>query len=553
MTEIDPISRDVFQHQVHGIAEEMSMALRRAAFSSIIWDMYDYACGLFTPEGDMLSQAETIPAQLGIMSTAIRYMFKKVPRETWKPGDIIVCNDPYQGCTHTPDICLFSPVFHDGELIALTSTIAHHVDVGGKVPGSEGPDNLEVFAEGLILPPLKLVEEGKPVQAIFDILAANVRDPRGSAGDLRAQIAGCRTGERRIAELAARHGNAGFRALCDACLDYNETFMRRAIAQLGNGTWEAEVLMEDDVTSDTPIRLHAAVTVEDQTITVDVSGTDPQRANGMNCPEASTLSMIHYAVKCILAPDLPQNQGCDRPVVVKTKKGTVLDPIRPAAVSVRHITQQALADVVLKALSPVAGDHAAAGCHTSFPSFVLGGFDDRPEMAEDDGSAPYYVIADIIGGGMGGAERRDGLNAIDSHGGNCAILSAEIMETLSPVRVQRTELVAGSGGAGKHRGGLGILRDYEALAETGILTGYCQQTRPDTAPWGLHGGGKGGRAALIRNPGREDEENLKSKMVGIGFRKGDVLRTVGAGGGGWGDPAERDPSLIERDRIEGYA
>ena len=210
MTGIDPISRDVFQHQVHGIAEEMSMALRRAAFSSIIWDMYDYACGLFTPEGDMLSQAETIPAQLGIMSTAIRYMFAKIPPEEWKPGDVIVCNDPYQGCTHTPDICLFSPVFSNGELVALTSTIAHHVDIGGKVPGSEGPDNLEVFAEGLILPPLKLLEEGRPNQAIFDILAANVRDPHGSAGDLRAQIAGCRTGERRLAELATRYGNARF-------------------------------------------------------------------------------------------------------------------------------------------------------------------------------------------------------------------------------------------------------------------------------------------------------------------------------------------------------
>ena len=553
MNEIDPITRDVFQHQLAGIAEEMSMALRRAAFSSIIWDMYDYSCGLFTPDGDMLSQAETIPAQLGIMSTAIRYMFAKIPREQWKPGDIIVCNDPYQGCTHTMDVCLFSPVFHNGELIALTSTIAHHVDIGGKVPGSEGPDNLEVFAEGLILPPLKLVEEGHSVQAIFDILAANVRDPRGSAGDLRAQIAGCRTGERRIAELSHRYGNDRFHELCNACLDYNEIYMRRAITNLGEGHWEATVLMEDDVTSESPIRLHAAVRIAGDELTVDVSASDDQRANGLNCPEASTISMIHYAVKCILAPDLPQNQGCDRPIHVKTRRGTVLDPVRPGAVSVRHITQQALADVVLKALALDAGEYAAAGCHTSFPSFVLGGFDDRPEMAEDAGAQPYYVIADIIGGGMGGAEGLDGLNAVDSHGGNCALLSAEIMETLSPVRVNETALVDGSGGSGKYRDGLGIRRDYEVLAETGILTGYCQQTRPDTAPWGLNGGGNGGEAALIRNPGKTDEENLTSKMVGIVLKRGDVLRTVGAGGGGWGDPNERDPALIERDRIEGYA
>ena len=209
--------------------------------------------------------------------------------------------------------------------------------------------------------------------------------------------------------------------------------------------------------------------------------------------------------------------------------------------------------MVLKALSPVAREYAAAGCHTSFPSFVLGGFDDRPEMAEDNGSQPYYIIADIIGGGMGGAEGLDGLNAVDSHGGNCAILSAEIMETLSPVRVTETALVEGSGGAGKYRGGLGIRRDYEVLAKTGILTGYCQQTRPDTAPWGLNGGGDGAVAALILNPGKHDEKNLNSKMVGIVLKRGDVLRTVGAGGGGWGNPDERDPAHIERDRSEGYA
>ena len=552
MTSIDPISRDVFQHQVAGIAEEMSMALRRAAFSSIIWDMYDYACGLFTPDGDMLSQAETIPAQLGIMSTAIQYMFKSIPREEWKPGDVIVCNDPYHGCTHTMDICLFSPVFHDGEMIAITSTIAHHVDIGGKVPGSEGPDNLEVFAEGIILPPLKLMEAGKPNQAIFDIIANNVRDPEGSAGDLRAQIAGCRTGERRLAELAQRYGNKAFADLCTACLDYNETFMRRAIEAIPDGTYDAEVFIEDDVTTDRPNRLHAAVIVAGDALTVDVTGSEDQRANGLNCPEASTHSMIHYAVKCIVAPELPQNQGCDRPVTIATRRGSIFDPIRPAAVSVRHITQQALADVVLRALAPVGGANAAAACQTSFPSFVLGGFDDRPEVANDDGSQPYYIIADILGGGMGGGPIADGLSAVDTHGGNCAILSAEIMETLSPVRVRRTQLVEGSGGVGEHRGGLGIQRDFEVLAESGILTGYCQETRDDTAPWGYAGGGPGGKAMLIKNPGTASEENLGSKIVGLLLKRGDVLRAVGAGGGGWGDPAKRDRALVERDRAEGY-
>jgi N-methylhydantoinase B len=548
----DSISRDVFQHQVHSIAEEMSMALRRAAFSSIIWDMYDYACGLFTPSGDMLTQAETIPAQLGIMSTAIRYMFKHIPVDQWHPGDVIVCNDPYRGCTHTMDICLFSPVFCDGELIAITSTIAHHVDIGGKVPGSEASDNIELFAEGLILPPLKLVDSGVPNKVVFDIVAANVRDPASCQGDLRAQIAGCRTGERRVSELAMRYGRKEFEALAEASIEYTETYMRRSISALTDGTWDAEVLIEDDVTGDTPIRVHASVRVDKDAIEVDLTRASDQCANGLNCPEASTASMVYYAVKCIVAPGLAQNQGCVRPIAVKTRKGSVLDPIHPAAVSVRHMTQQALADAVLKAMAPIKPDAAAAGCHISFPTFVSGGFDDRAERRNGDGSCPYYVISDIIGGGMGGSATTDGLDAVDTHGGNCAILSAEVMEVLSPFRVLRTALVEGSGGVGKHRGGLGIVRDYEFLASETVLSGEVQQTRDDTAPWGFSGGGPGGKAAMVVNPDSEREERVPSKLVGRILRRGDVLRLISAGGGGWGDPSERDPILIARDEREEY-
>ena len=548
----DPIGRDVFQHQAHSIAEEMSMALRRAAFSSIIWDMYDYSCGLFTPAGDMIDQAETIPAQLGIMSTAIQYMFRRIPLDQWRPGDIIVCNDPYRGCTHTMDICLFSPVFNDGELIAITSTIAHHIDIGGKVPGTEAADNIEVFAEGLILPPLKLVEEGVPNEAIFDIVAANVRDPAACQGDLRAQIAGCRTGERRIAELAGYYGNERFARLVGDCIDYAETYMRRSIEKLPDGVWEGQVLIEDDVTTDEPIRLHARVTIAGDALEVDLSGSSDQRANGLNCPEASTASMVNYAVKCIVAPDLVQNQGWVRPISIKTRRGSILDPHRPAAVSVRHLTQQALADAVLKAMAPIDPTSAAAGCQVSFPTFVAGGFDDRPERSEGNGGAPYYIVADIIGGGMGGSASTDGLSAVDTHGGNCAILSAEVLETIAPFRVHRTALVEGSGGTGRHRGGLGILREYELLSGESIVSGYVQQTRDDTAPWGFDGGGPGGKASLVLNPGSNREEVLPSKLVGRIFRQGDVFRIIGAGGGGWGDPADRDAGLVTRDRREGY-
>ena len=199
------VERDIFQRRVVGVAEEMSAALRRSAFSSIIWEMYDYSCALFTPDGRMIAQAETIAAQLGVMETACRHIDQEVPIASWREGDVIVCNDPYRGCTHTPDIVMFTPVFADGRLVALASTIAHHVDIGGKSPCTTVPDNTEVFGEGLIFPPMKIVREGEENAEVFAMLAANVRVPEASLGDLRAQIAGCRTGERRVRDLVRRY------------------------------------------------------------------------------------------------------------------------------------------------------------------------------------------------------------------------------------------------------------------------------------------------------------------------------------------------------------
>jgi len=442
-------------------------------------------------------------------------------------------------------------VFHDGEVIAVTSTIAHHMDVGGRLPGSGGPDNEEVFAEGLILPPLKLMEEGEPNDTAFRILRANVRLPDHVMGDLRAQIAGCRTGERRVAALAARYGSAGFAALAASCLDYAETYARRAIAAIPDGSSEASILVEDDVTGAAPFRLHARVTVSGEEVEVDVTGSDDQRAFSLNNPECSTLSMAHYAVKCITSPELVQNQGCVRPVTVKMRKGSILAPHWPAAVATRHHTQQALADVILKAFAPLCPEASAAGSQVSFSAFAFGGRDDRPEVAQD-GERPYYVVADIVGGGMGASGSCDGLNAVDTHGGNCAIISAEVLETIGPLRVLRTGLVPNSGGAGRHRGGLGIERDFEMLGDRGILTADSQQHRDETAPWGFAGGGPGGKAAFVLNPGTPDEKVLAARVTAMTLRRGDVLRLRGAGGGGWGDPAGRDPALAAHDLAEGY-
>jgi N-methylhydantoinase B len=515
----------------------MSAALRRAAFSPIIWDMIDYACGLLDPEGNTIAQAPTIPAQLGIMPTAFRHMVREIPLAGWREGDVIICNDPYMGCTHTPDIVLFSPVIFEGELIAIASTVAHHIDVGGRVPGSESATAREIFEEGLRIPPLKLVDRGTPNDTFYRIFARNVRDPKASTGDINAQIAACRTAERRLKELAAKYGRAGFAAHVRAVFDYAEGYLRSALRETAVTHASATILTEDDAASDEPMRLAVAVTVSDGGLVVDFTGTSPQRPNGLNNPYASTISMVHYAVKVVFTPDLPQNEGCNRPVTVIVPGGTILNPREPAAVSVRHLTQQAVADVVLKALAQIAPHASIAGCQISFPTFAIGGFDTRqPVVAGNGGAAPYFVVTDIIGGGMGGSATREGVSGVDTHGGNCAILSAEVLETTGPVRVRSTRLVPGSGGAGLHRGGLAIEREYEMLAAGLVVSGYTQQTRPETAPWGLEGGGPGGlaRVELIRRNGLV--EPLASKFVAVPLEEGERLRLRAAGGAGWGKP-----------------
>jgi N-methylhydantoinase B len=547
VTRFANIDRDIFRYQLVGVAEEMSKALRRSAYSSIIWDMYDYACALFTTDCEQLAQSETVTAQLGTMGTALRDLVKSHPLSTWKPGDVFVCNDPYRGCTHTPDITLFSPVFHDGELIALTSTIAHHIDIGGRFSGTTVIDNVEVFAEGLIFPPIRLIDGGDFNETVRDFIRANVRYPEVCLGDLRAQVAGCRTAERRLAEMAKRYGNERFRALAAATLDYAERYTRTLIQEIPDGVYEAEALTEDGVASEEFFRLRVRIKVDGDRINVDFPGTSEQRKCAMNCPWSSTVSMVTYAIKCLLTPDLAQNDGCNRPVTISAPEGSILNPERPAAVGARHYVQLAVADVVLRALTPAVPSRGAAGSHVSFPTFRAGGVDDRPRAR-----TKQFVIMDILGGGMGGSPQADGLNAVDTHGGNCALLSAEVMEMLSPIRVQRSALVPKSGGAGEFRGGLAIERVYEVLSETALGAVRLQQGSIETLPWGFAGGSSGAKAEAILNPETPSAQPLPLHAGRLAFSRGDTILVRSAGGAGFGPESQRNPTSIERDQVEGY-
>lgn len=551
MPEVSAIDRDVFQHQLVGVAEEMSTALRRSAYSPVIWDVYDYACAIFTPGGELIAQAVTIPAQLGTMSTALAHIRRAIPTETWAEGDALVCNDPYKGCTHTPDITVFTPVIHDGTLIAIASTIAHHTDIGGRFPMTTSIDNAEVFGEGLIFPQIRLCEGGVWNETAVAFIRANVRDPEACLGDLRAQLSGCRIAEARLGDIAARRGNAAFRALSDDLLDYGERFARGVVAGWPDGVYRAEVVMENGIDRPDDIVVRLAATVAGDTLHLDFSGSSPQVGCALNCPWSSTVSLATYAVKCLTGPQVPHNEGFNRAMTIAAPLGSVLNPRRPAAVGSRVFAQQATADAVLQALGGLAPEHGAAGAHISFPVFRASGVDDR--VAPDaDGTPRTYRILDMLGGGMGGFENGDGGDVVDTHGSNCALMSAEIMETVAPVRVRATRLAEGSGGAGRWRGGLGIVRDYEILAETALSATQVQQSRAGNAPWGLHGGGRGAPASATLNPGTDREVLLPPRGRHRTLRRGDVVRVRSAGGGGWGDPAQRSADAIRRDAEESY-
>ena len=374
--------------------------------------------------------------------------------------------------------------------MGFAATNAHHMDVGGKTAATEASDAVELWQEGLLLPLVKLYRGGEPDQALLDVIEANVRVPKETLGDIRAQIAACRTGERHFLELCRRYGADALRDHIDELWDYTETVVRAEVGAIPHGTYRAVGHMDPDLYGSEPLRIEVAVTIDGDGVHADFGGTAPQSRGSLNCPISSTVSSVWYAIRCLIAADVPQNEGAYRPISVAVPQGSLLNPTFPAPVSVRHLTEQKVADVMLQALRPARPERAAAGCSVSFPTFNITG--QHPQTGEQ------YMAADIIGGGMGGFAVGDGMSAIDTHMGNCAMMSAEAMEVEFPVRVLATELVPDSGGPGEHRGGLALERSYELLAESGSVSGrYTDQTLEETRPWGVDGGLCGPRASVF--------------------------------------------------------
>jgi len=459
---------------------------------------------------------------------------------------MIILNHPYYGGNHSPDIFLFYPVFYKNNLVSICGNIAHHIDTGGAQPGTEGYDNNEIYQEGILFPPMKLIEEGKPNEQLFELIKHNVRDPQSTLGDLRAQIASNKMGERHIINLFAKHGIGKMTDYMDAILNHSERMAKANLEALPDGEASAEGYLDDDgVNPDRPVKIAVHVAKKGSAVRVDFTGTDPQMKSGLNLPLSNAYSATYFAVRCLLDQNIPQNDGCYRTIEIVAPEGTVVNPKPPAAVAARHLTAQRQVDTLLKALATLYPERLGAGSCTAFPTFV--GEILNPETGQ------IGLVTDILGGGMGGRRGLDGLDGVDVYLSNCGLLPIEVCEMGSPVRIEASELVPDSGGAGKYRGGLGIRRDYRILADSAYVNVYFDQGNPAFAAWGLLGGKLGAPAQAIVNVGTEREEHLTMLKAHLRLGYGDVFTMISSGGGGYGDPRERPPEMIREDIEDGKA
>ncbi len=532
---MDPITLEIFKNLFISVAEEMGATLGRTAYSPNIKERRDFSCACFLADGQMIAQAAHIPVHLGAMPASVRAALEVF--NTWAPGDLVVLNDPYLGGTHLPDITMISPVFvgdQEGPSFFVASR-AHHADVGGMSPGSM-PMASEIYQEGLIIPPVKLVESGVTVSAVLDIILRNVRTPAERRGDLAAQIASHRVGEKRLQEIVGRYGLGQTLRYGRALLAYAERLMRAAIGRIPRGVYTFADEMDDDGNPEAQVRpvergpqIKVSVTVGDGEMTVDFSGSSPAVAGPLNAVRAITESATWYVARCVAGADVPANSGAFAPVRVVVPRGSFLDAEPPHAVAGGNVeTSQRIVDVVLGALAQALPDLMPAASLGTMNNLTVGGID-------REGGAPFAYY-ETVGGGAGAGPHGDGISGVHVHMTNTLNTPVEAVEYAYPFRVRRYALRSDSGGRGLFKGGDGLIREIEFLCPAAVT---ILSERRRTVPYGLHGGEPGarGRNVLIRD---EEERDLPGK-VQFHARQGDVLSMRTPGGGGWGAPAEADP------------
>jgi N-methylhydantoinase B len=530
----DPVELEVFKHLLQSIAEEMGASLRRTAFSPNIKERRDYSCAVFNAAGEVLAMGDHMPVHLGSMPMSVRAAIDELLLE---PGDIAMLNDPFRGGTHLPDITVVAPVFVGARKPRKTKTAAdffvsaraHHADVGGMYAGSMGPCR-EIYQEGFRIPPVKIVRGGEIQRDVIELLLNNVRTPEEREGDLRAQLAACHTGEARLIELSRRYGIPRIKKAADALLDYSEQMMRAFLATVPPGSYDAEDFLDDDGVSETPVRIAVRITsprlsAKVQSVVVDFGGSSPQVAGSINAVKAITYSACFYVFRCLLREDVPATAGLMRPIRLVAPAGTIVNARPPAAVAGGNVeTSQRIVDVLLRALSHALPDRIPAASSGTMNNLTVGGMDDR------SGTPVPFAYYETIAGGSGAGAAHDGVSGVHTHMTNSLNTPAEALEYNYPFRVTRYSLRPSSGGAGKHPGGDGLIREIELMTDAEVT---MLSDRRKTAPYGLSGGTNGAAGKTLILGDGDSRHELPSK-ASVRLRRGERVRIETPGGGGWG-------------------
>jgi N-methylhydantoinase B len=534
----DPVTFSVVRAALDTIVEEMATTVMRVARSPIVRDVLDYSVTLCDRDGQILTQAKTVALHLGAVPDAMEVVLDRF-RARLAPGDVVVLNDPYAGGMHLPDIFMVKPVFTPEGLLGFCVVIAHHCDMGGRVPGSNASDSTEIYQEGLRIPPMLLFEQGRPNETLFGLIRANVRLPDLVTGDLEAQHATCCVGEARWLELLERYGRTTFEDCATRLLDYGERLNREAIAAWPDGEYRFEDVIDGDGFSDSPIPIRCSILVRGDRLVVDFEGTSPQVKGAINSTFSFTKSATYLAVRGAREREVPNNSGVYRCIEVRAPEGSILRPRMPAPVAARALTGYRVVDTVLGALARIVPGRLMAAGEGGNTVVCIGGY--------DEATREPFVLVDMINGAWGGRAGKDGIEGVTNPSQNMSNLPVETLEQRYPVMVEEYGFRSDSGGDGQYRGGLGLVRQYRLLAERATL-----QLRADRVihpPYGLLGGEPG---ATSRNlVGDATGLTEVAGKITLEITRGAVIRHEQAGGGGYGDPALRSAEARRVDREDG--
>lgn len=539
---LDPIELEVLRNALSAAAADMDVTMWRTSRSTIVREMLDYSTAIFDASGYNVAQSARIPQHLNSMSYCLRTIVERfIVADEWHDGDVVITNDPYCGGQHLPDIVAFRPVFADGKRVAIVGTLCHHLDVGGMSPGSYAAGATEIYQEGLRIPPVKLFADGVRNDALWDLIGQNVRQRQTVMGDLQSQIASLGVGVQAVAHLAAKYGASTLTMACAQLLDASEAAMRDCIRRMPDGVYSFEDFLDDDgVDTDRPVRIHASITIAGDRLTVDLSGSAPEVRGPINATLGSSSSAVYFAVVAAADQPIVPNAGCYRPIEIIAPEGLIVSARHPAPVAHRIAPCHVLLNVLFGALAQAIPDRIPAAYYAV--SYVC-----SFQTEARDGTRK--VLVEIEVGGCGAHPSGDGASAHSFGMHNNASIPIEMIESDLPITFTGYGLVPGSGGTGRHRGGLGLSRCWRIDADAATFT--AQMDRFRFRPYGLGGGGTGaaGQLQLIRDG---ETIPLHSKVANMRLKKGDVVRLVTSGGGGWGPITERDEAAKTRDRVLGY-